>query len=108
MAYETPCQPESSIPSETCGCKQDGCEKVGYQYADISVPVELKSDASIGEVTVECCGEPCVNCRECDCGDACEIVVTQKVNIRIPVHYQVTACMGDSTMNCDCGGSCCQ
>lgn len=63
---------------------------------------------SIGEVTVECCGEPCVNCRECDCGDACEIVVTQKVNIRIPVHYQVTACMGDSTMNCDCGGSCCQ
>ncbi len=91
-----------------CDCSQDGCVKAGYRYAEISVPIELKPNTTLGEVVVECCGEPDIDCCEAGNADCCEITVTQKVSIKIPVYYQVLACMGDSKIDCDCGTPCCQ
>lgn len=107
MPYNTPYQPEEPAPGDLCGCQQDGCEKTGYQYADISFPVELKPDADIGKITVECCGEPMVDCSERECASSSELIITQRVNIKIPVHFQVTACMGETYISCgnnDCCG----
>lgn len=98
MTHDKPFPPE--LPFLPPRCQKDECSKVGYQYADISIPIELKPDTAIGQVTMECCSEPTVTCKDCGCENACEVVVTQKVNIRIPVHYQITACMGESMINC--------
>lgn len=99
MAYESAYLPEQT---GNCPCSKDGCEKIGYQYADICIPIDLKPDAALGNVTVECCGEPCLECLEHSGQNACKVIVTQKVNVRIPIRCQVTACMGESTINCDC------
>lgn len=107
MTYDSSCRPKPPAPPDICECGEDGCEKVGYQYADICVPIELTPDAVINKVTVECCGEPFVECEERDCKSACELVVVQKVNIKIPIHYKVTACMGESAINCRCEDHCC-
>lgn len=100
MSYDSTDQSKFCTPMHT-ECRQDGCEKTGYQYADICVPIELKPDAVIGKITVECCGEPDVECKEHSCGKSCGIVVIQKVNIRIPINYKITACIGESVLNCE-------
>lgn len=82
--------------------------KTVYHYADISVPLELKPHTTLCDMTVECCGEPTVDCRESKSGNACEITLTQKVNIKIPIRYQITACMGETVINCDGEAPCCQ
>lgn len=95
--YEVKQPPTNSV----CSCPNDSCVKIGYQYADISVPVELKPSAAVGDIVIECCGEPNVSCRESKCGDSCEVIITQKVSIKIPINYQVSARAGNSTVNCD-------
>ncbi|MGN1443392.1 MAG: hypothetical protein ACI4XE_06035, partial [Acutalibacteraceae bacterium] len=95
------------ILREECDCTQDSCVKAGYRYAEISVPIELKPNTALGEVVVECCGEPDIDCCEDKNAERCEITVTQKVSIKIPIYYQVAACMGDSTIDCDCDTYCC-
>ncbi|MGN0570968.1 MAG: hypothetical protein ACI4K9_02160 [Candidatus Fimenecus sp.] len=108
MALDTSIGAEQSTMPEACDCTKDGCTKTGYHYADISVPLELKPNTTLGDVEVECCGEPSVDCRKREGGNTCVVTVTQKVNLKIPIRYQVTACMGETAM--DCGGEtpCCQ
>lgn len=107
MDLTTPAPEQNTLPA-TCDCAQDGCTKTGYHHADIRVPLELKPNTALGDVEVECCGEPTVDCRKSEDCNACKVTVTQKVNIKIPIRYQVTACMGETAM--DCGGEtpCCQ
>lgn len=94
---------------EPCECPESNdCSKVGYQYVDISVPVELKQDATIGEIETKCCGEPTVCCKEEKCGGTCEITITQKVCIKIPINYNVIACVGEGQIDCDCCDECCK
>jgi hypothetical protein len=99
---------ENTVLTELCECPQDACVKTGYHYADISVPVELKSNATIGDVEVECCDEPTADCRQGKCGNTCEITVRQKVSVKIPICYQVVACMGESSIHCDDCPGCCE
>lgn len=77
-----------------------GCKKTGYQYADISVPIDLKPNATIGDIKSECCGEPCVYCKENHTGTSCEITITQKILIKIPVEFNVIACVGEEQIAC--------
>ena len=108
MGPNTTYEAQQEFVKTAFNCPEDACVKTGYQYADISVPMELKPSATLGDIIMECCGEPDVDCRESKCGDSCEITITQKVSIKIPVHYQVSACVGNSTINCICDASCCQ
>lgn len=108
MELTTPFEAEPMPSPEACDCPQDGCVKTGYHYADIRVPLELKPHTALGDMSVECCGEPTVDCRERKSDNTCEVTITQKVNIKIPIRYQVTACMGESVMNCDGETPCCQ
>ena len=104
--YGNPLNAQADAKKEKC--PEDACVKVGYQYADVSVPMELKPSAKVGDIVIECCGEPDVKCREGKCGDSCEICITQKISIKIPIHYQVVACAGESKINCICAGPPCQ
>ncbi|MGN0517895.1 MAG: hypothetical protein ACI4II_04135 [Acutalibacteraceae bacterium] len=94
--------------SSECKCPKDECVKNCYHYADISVPIEMKPNAKLGDVSIECCGEPSVECCENKCGYTCEITVKQKISIRIPIRYEVDVNMDESAINCDNGVSCCK
>ena len=86
-------------------CGDEGCFKVSYQYADISVPVEIKPTATVGDIEVECCGDSIITRKE-KCGNSCEIIISQKICIKIPVSYNVSAKVGESAVNCK--SNCCQ
>lgn len=98
--------PEITSDSFDFPCK-DGCKKTGYQYADISVPIDLKPNATIGEIKSECCGEPSVYCKENHKGNSCEITITQKILIKIPVDFNVIACVGEEEISCGNDDPCC-
>lgn len=100
MIPKVPYEAIQENSTDLCGCQRDDCKKTAYQYADVSVPVKLKSDAEIGDVEIECCGEPVIRCCSGECANSCEVIITQKISIKIPVHYKVDACMGDSAISC--------
>lgn len=81
-----------------------GCISVGYQYADIKIPIELKPDVTVGQIETECCGEPVAVCINNKSEKTCEIILTQKICIKIPVRYSTTACIGEA--EADCHGCC--
>ena len=82
-----------------CG-KPESCRKVGYEYADISIPVEVRPNAVVGPIETECCGEPSVVCAPDDCGEGCRIIITQRVRIKIPVKCGVETIPGYSYVTC--------
>ena len=82
-------------------CKCSSCSATGYQYADISIPIEICPDISIGQIETECCGAPTIVCCEYNCC-YCEVILNQKICIKIPVKYNVTAIAGESCICCDC------
>ncbi len=100
MAEYTPYSHNSDVSAGECSCGDDGCTKTARHYADISVPIELSPNTSLGDVSVECCGEPTVVCRENMCNNSCKITVKQKLSVVIPIHYEVDVSMGKSDINC--------
>lgn len=80
--------------------------KVAYQYADVNIPVQLNPNVTIGDIEIECCDEPIVNCCNNDSQQACDVIVTQKVRIKIPICYEIDACAGKSFINCNLCASC--
>ena len=84
-----------------CDCHNDGCTILNYQYANISVPVEVKPKTATGDIAIECCDEPSVECCTNECGDGLDIVITQKVCVKIPIRYQIEACVGEESIKCD-------
>lgn len=84
-----------------CDDGRDGCTIVNYQYANISVPVEVKPETTTGDITVECCDEPMVECCTNECGNGLDIVITQKVCIKIPIRYQIESSVGEERICCE-------
>lgn len=64
--------PEQEVLNYTDSCNQDGCAKIGHQYANISIPIELKPETTVGEIEVKCCGEPSVIHEENQCSNVCK------------------------------------
>ncbi|MGN0115147.1 MAG: hypothetical protein ACI396_07445 [Acutalibacteraceae bacterium] len=86
-----------------CPCDNDACQKVGRQYANVSLPVELTPKTKIGKIEAKCCGEPTVCCQTDDCSNTCKVVITQTICINIPIRYELTACTGECSIECcDC------
>lgn len=99
---------EQETDNLICGCDNsyDDCENVHYQYADISFPVKLSPTVTIGDIEMEYCDEPVVNCCENRCEQNCNVTVSQKVRIKIPIRYEIDACAGESSINCNSCTSC--
>lgn len=84
-----------------CDDHRDGCSTVNYQYANISIPIEVRPKTTTGGITIECCDEPCVECCSNECGNGLDIVITQKVCIKIPIKYQIESCVGAESICCE-------
>ncbi|MBQ7033946.1 MAG: hypothetical protein IJN25_09865 [Clostridia bacterium] len=93
---------ETKIKDSDSICSKDDCVKTEHQKADVSVPIQLKPKATIGDIVMECCDEPEVKCHEDKHKNVCEVIVTQKVCIKIPIRYQISACAGESFIKFDC------
>lgn len=85
---------------KTCGDAQSECTRTVYQYADVSVPIQIMPNAQIGEITAEACGEPIIECRPCKYKAGVEITVTQRLSLNIPLTYRISACAGESLVSC--------
>lgn len=89
---------------KACGAKNDKNEnestRTVFQYANVSLPVQLLPNAEIGSMTAEISGDPSVECRPRKYGGGYEIYVTQKLNVTIPVTYRVSVCTGDCHISC--------
>lgn len=72
-------------------CQTDSALKAGRQYADITIPVELKPEAVIERLETICCGEPAVSCCQYPESNTCEVTVTQTISTRISLRYNVCA-----------------
>lgn len=73
---------------------------VNMQYADISIPVELKPDVFIGRIEAECI-EVSQSSEPAEPDKTCNILVTQTLHLTIPVTYKISACIGDPDINCN-------
>ena len=95
-------KPEEFSIIDFGGCDdRDGCGTVNYQYANISIPIAVTPKTRVGEITIECCDEPSIECIGCEHRHGLDLVVTQKVCIKIPVRYQIEACAGEESISCD-------
>ncbi|SHK44175.1 hypothetical protein SAMN02745243_02955 [Hespellia stercorisuis DSM 15480] len=99
---------------ESCGHQKEcsTCTSVTSHYAAVSVPLKLHPYATVGELEMECCGEPVITLRpsqgtNSSCG--CELTVTQTICVRIPLEYGTTADVGETSAICkskpNCGGA---
>lgn len=88
----------NKLSSEKNFCEE--CESTVYQYASVSLPIQLKPDVTIGDITVECCDEPEILRCENRCQKGCTVTVTQNVYLKIPISYRIDACEGESLINC--------
>ena len=89
-------------PEKPCGC-ENGCERETKVHTNVKVPVEFEPNARIGEVEVECCGDPEVKC-ECTHEGTIRVVIEQNLFIKVPVCYDVKVKAGRSHVDCrDCG-----
>lgn len=70
------------------------------QYADISIPVELSPDTTVGRIEVECCAEPSVCYMENEAENTCEITVLQMMQIRIPITCEISARADTPVIDC--------
>lgn len=88
-------------------CSEDECTKTAHQYAEVTLPVEIRPEVKLGNVETECCGEPTVICREEKHCGTCEITIIQKLCIKIPVTYKVKVCKKEEKICCEMEGICC-
>lgn len=96
-------------PCDKCDCEHsENCSKIGFQYADISIPVELKSNTTLNKIEVECCGAPTVCCDENKCSKTTKLVICQTVNLKLPLKYEIVATAGESTITCSNQNDCCK
>lgn len=90
---------EKNDKNEVCGSTHGECTRTVYQYANVSVPIQLMPNTEMGNMTAELCGEPVIECRPCKCGGF-EVTVTQRLSLCIPITYRINACAGECSMCC--------
>ncbi len=84
--------------------KCDDCKKYSKHFIDITTPVDITPEVRVGDVEIECCGDPIVICdkdrKNCN---ACHLVFVQKISIKVPIRYDFKADVGESCTDC-CAG----
>lgn len=88
---------------ENCVSKRPkNCKKNAHQYVDVTLPINLEPIAVIGDINIECCGEPDIIYKnKCDCYNKyTELVITQTIIVTIPIEYEINTFTGKSDIKC--------
>lgn len=99
---------ENKKPPRPKDCTFDECTREIIQSADVSLPVEIEPDATVGRIQAGCCGDPIVVCTHDHCSDTCKILITQRLSVKIPVTFSVMTCVDDPIIECCTGNPCCK
>lgn len=83
--------------------KQNGsCPVVGYQRANVCVPVTVTPFAHVGTPITSCCGEAVVtaggNCPQN--GGICRFTISQQICVAVPVEFGARAVAGTPSVQC--------
>lgn len=84
----------------TEGCFPDGQKKTAKQYIDVNIPVDIRPDVNIRDISMECCGDPVVICDDGKPGKNCGIIVVQKLCVKLPVCFDFDASVGEIVTEC--------
>jgi len=80
------------------------CPTVGYQTADVCVPVTVTPYATTGSPVTSCCGDPIIVAGRKTCdgtkNGSCIFTITQRVCVAVPVEFGATAVPGDTYVDC--------
>lgn len=77
-----------------------GCDKVGTQCVEVSLPLTVTPTATPGTVVTTCSSSPTVTCVTAEDGLSCTITVSQRVCVSIPVCFGVVADPETVTIAC--------
>lgn len=84
------------VSQENCGCVSES-----VRYAQVSVAVDMRPYAKLGQPRTECCGIPDISCTGTEHG--CRIMITQSLCVSIPVKYGVCVSGEQTQVHCsDC------
>lgn len=90
------------------------CYASAYQDINLCVPVTLKAFSEVGNIEVECIGNPIVRSKDYECSykssNTCKFTISQKLRVTIPVTFDAKAEMGEASVECECteeGNNCC-
>lgn len=80
------------------------CPAVGYQAANICVPVTVTPFAVARQTTTRCCGAPIVVPGRTACSgildSSCTFTMSQNICVAVPVDFGATATVGDAYVSC--------
>lgn len=84
-----------------CDCPK-ACTVNALQKSKVCVPVTVSPCAYIGDIRVECCGDPVVRRGVCEGTGTteCTFSVTQIVAVNIPITFGAKAVPGDPVIIC--------
>ena len=74
--------------------------KIAHKEVDIAVPIELRPYTDVGDIKINYCGNPKIECTHEPCENGLYIMIKQKAKITIPVNFDVNAAVKDSFVRC--------
>jgi len=84
------------------------CNAVGEQLVSICVPVSVQPFATVGPITVTCCGSPIVEPGTICSGTpntTCDFTISQTICVAVPVEFGAVVNTGETNVQC-AGQSC--
>ncbi len=98
-----------SICGPVCGQVENTCPAIGYQRAQVCVPVTVTPFVSVGDTTTYCCNEPQIIEGEMECPGTplgtCVFTIIQEICIEVPVAFGANARVGDYSVQCLTAGN---
>ena len=80
------------------------CPAMGYQKAEVCVPVTVTPFAKAGTTTTTCCGKPTVDPSGTPCAGTengvCTFTISQIICVEVPVEFGASAKVGTTHVNC--------
>ena len=90
------------MPNQNLSQNAETCPAVGYQKANVCVPVTITPFAHPGDTKTFCCGEPVVTPGKTTCegviGGKCSFIITQTICVAVPVEFGATSQVGDAAI----------
>ncbi len=82
---------------QPCSDYNDSCSTVVYQAVDVGLPITLTPSVNVGNIKLQCGGEPRVELHLSPCGSRMELRIIQTVTYKIPVEYSIVSNTGSVT-----------
>lgn len=95
---------EEKRPPEPERCRKDTCPAVGYQKAEVSVPVTIRPFTNVGDAITKCCGDAVIIPEHHPCmgekNGVCMFTIHQTICVEVPIEFGAVTTVGDTYIDC--------